>query len=504
MEHMSHDGRYHRRTLEGQIKAPLFEGLLEHVRQEPLAFHIPGHKSGRGMDALFRDTIGKQALALDLINIAPLDDLHAPHGMIREAERLAAEAFAAEHAFFSVQGTSTAIMAMILATTGPGEKIIVPRNVHKSVLSAIIFAGALPIFIYPEMDRTFGISHGISYASLERALMLHPDARAVLLINPTYFGVACQLPAYVDLVHAYGIPVLVDEAHGAHLYFHPELPPSAMEAGADVAAVSMHKLGGSMTQSSLLLQQGNRVSHQRLQAMMSMLQTTSTSYLLLSSLDTARRHMATRGEELLSQTIALSRRLRQAVRDIPGLAILDETVLAYDSFHALDPTKITIQVAGLGISGYEAEQYLREHARIEVELSDLYNILVLITPGDDDTTINRLIEALYDLSATFQTNGAYAPADILLPDMPALALSPRDAFYAEVERIPLSESAGRVMAEFIMVYPPGIPILMPGEIITQDNIDYIEANVAQGLPVQGPEDATLATIKVIKERLPLR
>lgn len=504
MERMHQYKMHDRDTQIKQMRAPLFEGLLEHAAHHPLAFHIPGHKSGRGMDDAFREMIGERALALDLINIAPLDDLHAPHGMIREAERLAAEAFGADHAFFSVQGTSTAIMAMILATTGPGEKIIVPRNVHKSVLSAIVFAGALPIFIYPEMDRTFGISHGISYTSLERALMLHPDARAVLLINPTYFGVSCHLHTYVELSHAYGVPVLVDEAHGAHLYFHPDLPSSAMEAGADVAAVSMHKLGGSMTQSSLLLQQGKRVSAQRLQAFMSMLQTTSTSYLLLASLDTARRQMATRGKELLSRTIALSQRLKNAIRTIPGLSVLDDSVLAYDSAYALDPTKITVQVAGLGISGYEAEQYLREHARIEVELSDLYNVLFLITPADDETSIDRLIDSLTDLSAAFQKNGAYAPTDILLPDMPALAMSPRDAFYADVERIPLSGSAGRVMAEFIMVYPPGIPILMPGEIITQDNIDYIEANVAQGLPVQGPEDATLATIKVIKERLPLR
>lgn len=243
-----------------QTETPLFNGLLSHAKREPIQFHIPGHKKGRGMDPDFRNFIGENALSIDLINIGPLDDLHRPSGIIKEAQDLAAEAFGADHTFFSVQGTSGAIMTMVMAVCGPGEKIIVPRNVHKSVMSAIIFAGATPIFIHPVVDKELGISHGITTDAVEKALEQHPDAKGLLVINPTYFGIACDLKEVVDLAHSYDIPVLVDEAHGVHIHFHDELPLSAMQAGADLAATSVHKLGGSMTQSSILNLKGTRVS----------------------------------------------------------------------------------------------------------------------------------------------------------------------------------------------------------------------------------------------------
>ncbi|MBE3595802.1 MAG: aminotransferase class I/II-fold pyridoxal phosphate-dependent enzyme [Hydrogenibacillus sp.] len=486
-----------------QTRAPLFEGLIAHARRGAYPFHIPGHKAGRGMDPAFREWVGEKTLAIDLINIAPLDDLHAPRGIIRDAERLAAEAFGAENAFFSVQGTSTAIMAMVLAAVGPREKIVVPRNVHKSVLSAIVLAGAVPIFIYPEMDERFGIAHGVSAAAVNKALDEHPDAKAVLVVSPTYYGVAVDLPAIVEAAHRRDIPVLVDEAHGAHFAFHPKLPPSAMQSGADAAATSVHKLGGSLTQSSLLLHQGRRLTPERLRVTLSLLMTTSTSYLLLASLDTARRQLALLGRDKLEAAMERAEIVRRAVRTIPGLVALEADDVPPDAF-GLDPTKLTVHVLGLGISGSDAEVWLREHAGIEVELSDLYNALFLFTLADDDDAVRRLTDALRRLSHAHRQNGAKATRPILLPEMPALALSPRDAFYAETERVPLDAAEDRIMAEFIMVYPPGIPVVMPGEILTRENIEYIKANVEEGLPVQGPEDATLKTVKVIKERTPLR
>ena len=272
-----------------QEDVPLFRGLVEHARKNRIPFHIPGHKRGMGMDPAFREYLGENALAIDLINIAPVDDLHHPQGMIKEAQELAAEAFGAERSFFSVQGTSGAIMAMILAAVGPGEKILIPRNVHKSVLTAVVLSGVRPVFMEPEIDRVRGVAHGVSLATVRRRLEQHPDAKAVLVVNPTYFGVCADLRGIAEVVHERGIPLLVDEAHGAHLYFHPELPISAMEAGADAAATSVHKLGGSLTQSSILNVQGDRISSDRVQAVLSMLTTTSTSYILLASLDAARR-----------------------------------------------------------------------------------------------------------------------------------------------------------------------------------------------------------------------
>ncbi|WEG11719.1 aminotransferase class I/II-fold pyridoxal phosphate-dependent enzyme [Pullulanibacillus sp. KACC 23026] len=489
-----------------QQETPLFTGLVHYIKNNPIPFHIPGHKKGNGMDPEFREFIGENALKIDLINIAPLDDLHQPHGMIQQAQKLAAEAFGADETFFSVQGTSGAIMTMVLAVCSPGDKILVPRNVHKSVLSAIIFSGALPIFIYPEVDRELGISHGISTEAVKHALQAHPDAKALLVINPTYFGVSANLKEIVEVAHGFNVPVLVDEAHGIHIHFHEKLPMSAMQAGADMSATSIHKLGGSLTQSSVLNVKRGRVSPQRVQAVLSMLTTTSTSYILLASLDAARRHLATEGHKEISRAIELADHARNQINQIEGLYSPGEEILHSKATTALDPTKVLISVKKLGIKGYDAEVWLRENYRIEVELSDLYNILCLVTSGDDEASIQSLINGLRALSDTFKQNGKdpiHKEMPVHVPQMPKLALSPRDAFYAQTEFVPYEESVGRIIAEFVMVYPPGIPIFTPGEIITKENLDYIKENMDAGLPVQGPEDPALKTLKVVQEIAPI-
>jgi len=477
---------------------------LEHVKKDPIQFHIPGHKKGNGMDPEFRNFIGENALSIDLINIGPLDDLHYPKGMIKQAQQLAAEAFGADHTFFSVQGTSGAIMTMIMSVCGPGDKIIVPRNVHKSVMSAIIFAGAIPIFIHPEVDKNLGISHGITIESVQHALDLHPDAKGLLVINPTYFGISADLKTIVDLAHSYNIPVLVDEAHGVHIHFHEDLPMSAMQAGADIAATSVHKLGGSMTQSSILNMRGNLISYKRVQSILSMLTTTSTSYLLLASLDVARKRLATEGKELIDKTINLAQYIRRQINDIEHLYCVGEEILESDSAFDYDPTKLIISVKDLGLTGHDAEEWLRQNFRIEVEMSDLYNILCIITPGDSEREANILIDALKALAEARKDKASKVEARVMLPNIPLLALTPRDAFYSETELINFDESVGRVIAEFIMVYPPGIPIFIPGEIITEDNLAYIKRNMEAGLPVQGPEDYDFKKLRVIKEHRAIR
>lgn len=451
------------------------------------------------MDPTFREFVGQNVLDIDLINIAPLDDLHQPVGVILEAQRLAADAFGADATFFSVQGTSSAIMTMILTVCGQGDKIIVPRNVHKSILSAIIFSGARPVFLSPVRDRNLGIDHGITTRSVRRALERHPDAAAVLVINPTYFGVCANLKEIVDLVHEYDIPVLVDEAHGALIHFSDQLPMSAMQAGADMAATSLHKLGGSMTQSSILNIRSGLVNIQRAQTIFSMLTTTSTSYPLLASLDTARRNLALNGRELAAKAVGLAQRAREAINRIEGLYCFGEDLLGEEATHDYDPTKLTIHVRHLGMTGYDAENWLREHYKLEVELSDMYNILCLITPGDNEETVGILVDALTRMADEFLHTREVKELVVKIPEIPHLSLTPRDAFYGETEIVPLSESAGRIIAEFIYVYPPGIPILLPGEVISQDNIDYIVDHLDVGLPVKGPEDRSVRQIKVIVE-----
>lgn len=482
-----------------QYETPLFSGLLHHAARQTVPFHIPGHKRGKGMDPEFRDFIGEAALSIDLINIAPVDDLHHPQGMIKEAQELAAQAFGADRTFFSVQGTSGAIMTMIMATCNPGDKLLIPRNVHKSVLTAVVLAGVKPVFMQPELDPNLGVAHGVSLITVRETLRRHPDAKALVVVNPTYFGVCIDLAGIVEEAHEYGIPVLVDEAHGAHVYFHPELPPSAMEAGADMAATSIHKLGGSLTQSSILNLREGLVSPGRVQTVLSMLTTTSTSYILLASLDAARRYLAVAGREQLDGALRLARETRERINNIPGLWCLGpETIGDRTSSYALDETKLCVSVKDLGITGVEAERLLRDEFRIEVELSDLYNILCVISFGDSQASVDALVAALGEISARCSDRWQSRPIQVRLPEPPELAVAPRDAFYAETESVPLRESAGRVAAEFVMVYPPGIPILLPGERITHRNVVYIEKHISAGLPVQGPDDETLAMLRVLK------
>lgn len=483
-----------------QFQTPLFTALLEHANKNPIQFHIPGHKKGNGMDPEFKEFIGENALSIDLINIAPLDDLHQPRGIIKQAQDLAAEAFGADHTFFSIQGTSGVIMAMIMSVCGPGDKIIVPRNVHKSIMSGIVLSGATPIFIHPQVDPDLGISHGVPPESIEKALKQHPDAKAVLVINPTYFGIAGDLRKIVEITHSYNIPVLVDEAHGVHIHFHDELPLSAMQAGADMAATSVHKLGGSMTQSSILNVQGKLVSPERIQAILSMLTTTSTSYILLASLDAARKSLATEGQALLEGTIRMAEKARVLINEIDYLYCVGREILDTPATYAIDSTKIIVSVKKLGITGYAIEKWLREKFNIEVEMSDLYNILCIITPGDKEEDLLRLVYALRELSIEFKhQSDLHVNTAVLLPDIPVLALTPRDAFYAETEVVSFEESVGRIIAEFVMVYPPGIPIFIPGEIITEENLLYTKKNIEAGLPVQGAEDTDLKSLRVLKE-----
>ena len=481
-----------------QSKTPLFSALQAHAAKKPWQFHIPGHKTGKAMDREFRHFVGDAALSIDLINIGPLDDLMHPTGIIKEAQELAAKAFGADRTFFSVQGTSGAIMAMIMAVVGPGDEILVPRNIHKSVLTAIILSGARPYFLQPEVDLQLGIAHGVRVETVAAGLDAHPGVKAVLLINPTYFGVATDLVSIVDLAHARGVAVLVDEAHGVHTHFHEDLPLSAMQAGCDLAATSVHKLGGSLTQSSVLNVKEGLVRARHVHSILSMLTTTSTSYLLMASLDAARRQLAVHGHTLLKQAIDLAQEARTRINQIPGLYCFGQEILRSSATFSFDPLKLTIHVADLGLTGYEVEQILRDQFAIEVELSDLYNILCIISFGDDEKSVDVLVQALHQIAANVMPQTKERRHKVVVPSTPRLAMSPRDAFYAKTQIVALEDAIGRTIADMIMVYPPGIPILLPGEIVTKDNVEYIMANLEAGLPVQGPDDPTIETVRVVQ------
>lgn len=460
-----------------QHQTPLFTQLLAYSKQNHFPFHIPGHKKGQGMDEEFRRFLGDQVLSTDLINIPPLDNLHQPQGVLYEAQELFAEAFGAQYSFFSVQGTTHSILTMLLASCKPGDQLILPRNIHQSVVSALILAGIHPCFIPPSSKSYLDITNVPPLGKIKEMLKQYPQARAIFLIHPTYFGNTAPLSQIVQLAHESQIPVLVDEAHGVLNYLHPAFPTSAMEAGADLAAISIHKGGGSLTQTSILLSQGNQIHPRDIQMVSSMLTTTSTSYLLLASLDTARRQLALHGFELAEQVFQLAQQARDFINEIPGLCCDDSTT---------DKSKLVIQLKQLRITGHEAAHWLREKHQIEVELSGYDHLLCLITIGDSEESVGHLLKGLHDLAQTF-----YCPSSTICsmmessPPMPELVVQPRDAFYSKKKSIPFEQASGQICAQTMMTYPPGVPIFLPGEKITSNHIKYIQKLLQQGSIIQG-------------------
>lgn len=478
-----------------QSHLPLYTALKKYSLDGTTSFHVPGHKQGQGNQELAR-LLGGNCLKIDLTCMEDLDNICNPISVIKEAQDLAAQLYGADNAYFLVNGTTYGIQAMIMSVCEPGDKIIIPRNAHKSAIGGIILSGAEPIYVDPEIDEFMGIAMGVTPEKIARALEQHPEAKAVFLINPTYYGIASELQTIVNLAHALGKPVLVDEAHGAHLKFDCRLPISAMEAGADLSASSTHKLGGSLTQSSILLHQGDLVRSQKVKAVLNLTQTTSPSYILLASLDIARKQLAEQGEQLISEIYDISLWARREISKIDGLYVMGEEVLQQSGCYAFDPTKIVVNVKALGLSGYEVEKFLRKKYQIQVELSDLFNIIALVSLGDNRESLSILINALKEIADGKRVKNV-VKYFIPMPPKPEIVISPRMAFYAETKEISLDEADGEVSAEMIMAYPPGIPILCPGEKITQEIIDYVNILRQEHAELQGTEDPEVKQIKVL-------
>lgn len=476
-----------------QNRAPIYEALQRFRQMRVVPFDVPGHKHGRGNPELTA-FLGEQCVSIDVNSMKPLDNLCHPISVIRDAEMLAAEAFGAAHAFLMVSGTTGSVQSMVLSTCKRGDKIILPRNVHRSVINALVLCGAIPVYVNPEVDTQLGISLGMRRDQVAKAINEHPDAVAVLVNNPTYYGICSDLKAIVKMAHDAGMLCLADEAHGTHFYFGAGMPISAMKAGADMAAVSMHKSGGSLTQSSMLLI-GPNMNEGHVRQIINLTQTTSGSYLLMSSLDISRRNLVLRGKEVFSKVITMAEYAREEINAIGGYYAFGKELINGDSIFDFDPTKLSVHTREIGLAGIEVYDILRDEYDIQIEFGDIGNILAYLSIGDRAQELERLVSALAEIRRRYQSD----PNGLLSQEYidPEVVLSPQEAFYAKKKSIPIRESAGQVCSEFVMCYPPGIPILAPGEKITQEILDYIEYARIKGCSMTGPEDPEIMNINVL-------
>ncbi|MBR5181158.1 MAG: aminotransferase class I/II-fold pyridoxal phosphate-dependent enzyme [Clostridiales bacterium] len=481
------------RTEIDQTRAPIYEALEKFREMRVVPFDVPGHKHGKGNPELTA-FLGEKCVGVDVNSMKPLDNLCHPVSVIREAEILAADAFGASHAFLMVGGTTSSVQSMVLSCCKQGDKIILPRNVHRSVINSLVLCGAIPVYVNPDVDRRLGISLGMSRDQVKKAIEENPDAVAVLVNNPTYYGICSDIRAIVKMAHDAGMLCLADEAHGTHFYFGESMPISAMRAGADMSAVSMHKSGGSLTQSSLLLI-GENVSERHVRQIINLTQTTSGSYLLMSSLDISRRNLALRGKEVFRKVIEMAEYAREEVNAIGGYYAYGREMINGDSIFDFDPTKLSVHTRDIGLAGIEVYDILRDEYDIQIEFGDIGNILAYLSIGDRMQELERLVSALAEIRRRYKKD----PAGLLSQEYiePEVVCSPQSAFYSNKKSLPLKDSVGHVCSEFVMCYPPGIPILAPGERITSGILEYIEYAKAKGCSMTGPEDPDINNINVL-------
>lgn len=470
-----------------QERAPLVEGLLNHINRGYATFHVPGHQGGRNIDQLLRELL-KEPFKVDLTELPQLDNLYEPQGIIQESQELAAELFGARETFFMVNGTTGGLLTMINTVCLPGDKIIIPRQSHQGVFGAIITSGAVPAYIStPGKTIQEQKIKNVSLKGVEEALANNPDAKALLLNNPTYFGFCSDLAGIRELTAQKGVILLVDEAHGGHLFFHENLPLGASQAGADMWVQSTHKTLGSLTQSSMLHLGSDKIDRVRLVNMARIFQTTSPSYILLSSLDAARRKMAREGRSLIEKLYTMAKKARE---DVTRLGF---TLLPLEKGELrLDITKLALFTDSFRESGRDIAYLLQRKYRVQVELSAEDHVLIYLTLGHREKDVEYLVESLgkarEELTPQKPLEKKEEKGDSFFPLPPAL-LSPREAVNRPVERVSLLEAEGRVSAETVSLFPPGIPLLVPGELITGELLDSLSKGERRAFPSQ---------IKVVK------
>ncbi len=477
-----------------QNNAPIYEAMKKHSQNRVVRLDVPGHKGGRGNKEL-RDFLGQQCLTLDVNSMKPLDNLCHPVSVIRQAEELAAEAFGAAHSFFILNGTTAAVQAMVMSVCKSGEKIIMPRNVHRSAINACVVCGAIPVYVNPGINKQLGIPLGMSVADVEFAIKQNPDAKAILVNNPTYYGICSDIKKIVEIAHKNNMYVLADEAHGTHLYFGENLPINAMAAGADMAAVSVHKTGGSLTQSSFL-HIGKNINEGYVRQIINLTQTTSGSYLLMVSLDLARKNLYLNGKEIFAKTVKYAEYAREEINRIGGYYAYGRDIINGDSVYDFDTTKVSVHTRAMGLAGVEVYDILRDDYAIQIEFGDIGNILAIVSAGDRELEIERFISALTDIKRRFGKD----PSGLFDHEYinPLVEMSPNEAFYSPKKSVPIEKSAGSVCGEFVMCYPPGIPILAPGEIITDEILAYIAYCKEKGCFMTGTEDMNIEWINIVE------
>ena len=478
-----------------QSKTPIYEALERYKAMRVVPFDVPGHKRGRGNSEL-TEFLGERCMSVDVNSMKPLDNLCHPVSVIKEAEELAADAFGAKHVFFMINGTTSAVQSMVLTACKRGEKIIMPSNVHRSAINALVISGAQPVYVNPGTNDELGIALGMSIKDVEKAILLNPDAKAVLVNNPTYYGICSPLKDIVELAHKHGMLALVDEAHGTHFYFNDNLPASAMSAGADMAAVSMHKTGGSLTQSSFLLI-NNDISQGYVRQIINLTQTTSGSYLLMSSLDISRKNLALNGQSIFDKVSQLAAYARDEINKIGGFYAYGRELINNDTVFDFDVTKLSVHTRSIGLAGIEVYDILRDDYDIQIEFGDIGNILAIISVGDKALAIERLISSMSEIKRLYSRDKAGMFDHEYIN--PLVAMTPQEAFYAPKISVPIEKSFGKICSEFVMCYPPGIPILAPGEYITKDILNYVAYAKEKGCFLTGTEDIYIERINVVSE-----
>lgn len=490
---------------ENQNLTPYFDTLNDYAQSEVLTFTCPGHQRGRGAHPKLVSLMGPQALRADSAQILGMDDIHQPTGPLKEAQELAAQAYGADRSYFLVNGSSSGNHIMILTACNPGEKLILPRNAHKSATGGLILSGVMPVYIQPEFDSEMQVDHTVTPENVEKALKAHPDAKAVFILSPTYYGAAADLKTIIDLIHREDKIALVDEAWGPHHHFHPDLPVSATQAGADICVNSTHKILAGLSQGSMIHLQGHRVDPGRLAALLRISLSTSPFCPIMASLDVARMQMATQGKELLTRTLENANWARERINRIPGLRVYGKEIIGRPGVHNLDLTRLVITGREAGFTGYQLEKILRYDYNIQIEMSDMFNIVVINTIAHQRGDLEQLAIALEGAVKRYEGKGDFenlmkhrdSRKPLELPDWAPQHMTPRRAFFGHYKVVPLEESAGEICAEVVTPYPPGIPLLCPGEEITQDILDYLFLDLKAGVRIQGPADATLNTIRVV-------
>jgi lysine decarboxylase len=485
-----------------QDRAPLVEALQTYLRASPISFEMPGHHAGRGAPRAITRLIGSQAFKADCTPLKGLDERRERKGVAHRAEKLAAELWGADDCFFSTAGSTLSNQVAMRAACNPGDKVLVSRNSHKSLIGTLILAGVRPVFLDPMYDDQWDMGHGQSRAELASALHDHPDTKAVFIVSPTYYGVTPDIAGLAQLCHERGIPLVVDEAWGPHFAFHPEMPKPAIRQGADFAVASIHKTMAGLEQASIMLRKGDLITQERFNLSYDLHLTTSPSSLILTSIDATRRQFAQEGETLVQNALDLARHTREELGAIDEIEVMGREVLDGDAAHALDETKVLIDISGLGVNGYEAEDWLIRNKKMTLGLSDERRMLLIFTVGTDKSSTSQMLSALKDMSRWARDGASdkkgYKGDLPHLRDLKAeLAMTPAEAFFAPTERVPLSDAVGRIAAEMVSPYPPGIPRILPGELITQAQVTYTEISTDLGTFPYDPSDQELRTVRVV-------